>query len=139
MTADFVKGLRELADWYEANQNIDTPNRELTVYSLNTKAEATACLAALKPCKKEYKGDNFYLSREFGSITLKFMFYRDAVCIRRVVGTRQVGTRVIPSRFTPEEIIPAYEEDIVEWDCGESLLTQASPSSEDSTEELNII
>jgi hypothetical protein len=28
------------------------------------------------------------------------------------------------SYFVPEEIIPAHEEDIIEWDCPESLLKE---------------
>lgn len=132
---EYAAGLRELADWIEAHPEVDTPSREFTVYSLNTKQEAADCLRALTPCKKEYKADNFFLSREFGPITLSFMFYRNAICTKRVIGTKEVGTQVIPSRFTPEEIIPAHTEEIYEWDCGESLLAQASPPSESPAEE----
>lgn len=133
--AEYATGLRELADWIEAHPDIALPDNELMVYSLNTRAEAANCLRALMPCKKEYRDTNFYISREFGPITLKFMFYRNDICTKRVVGTKEVGTEVIPSRFTPEQIIPAHTEEIYEWDCGESLLAQASSSGSTPTEE----
>jgi len=124
-SAEYAAGLRELADWIEANPEMPRPGGTLTCYSLNSREEAAACLKALTPCKKDYTESNFYLSREFGPVKLTFMFYRTAVCQRRIVGQRQVGTQVIPARITPEEVIPAHTEDIVEWDCGEPLLAAA--------------
>jgi len=126
---EYAAGLRELADWIEAHPERPRPSGTLTVYSLNSREEAAACLQALGTCKKEYTEDNFYLSREFGPIKLTFMFYRSAICSRRVVGQKQVGTQVIPASITPETIIPAHTEDIIEWDCGESLL---APTTEES-------
>ena len=119
---EYAAGLRELADWIEAHENMDLPSTEaLTIYSLNTKQEAACCLAAMMPCKKEYKGELFALIRDFGPIKLKAVFYRNAVCTRRVVGTKEVGTEIIPARLTPEQVIPAHTREIVEWDC-ESIL-----------------
>jgi len=127
--AEYAAGLRELADWIEAHPEMPRPGGTLTVYTLNSREEAAACLKALGTCQKEYTESNFYLSREFGPIKLTFMFYRSAVCQRRVVGQKQVGTQVIPARITPEEIIPAHTEDIVEWDCEESLLALTTEES----------
>lgn len=124
---EYAASLRLLADWYEQHPNIPTPDREFSVYSLNSKEEAADCMMALKPCKKEYKDTMFYLSREFQGITLKFVFYRNAVCTRRVVGTKMVSTQVIPAKTIPEQIIPAHEEEIVEWDCGNPLLASDAP------------
>lgn len=124
---EYADSLRLLADWYEEHQEIATPSTDFKVYSLNTKEEATRCMMALKPCKKEYKDSLFYLSRQFGSIDLEFVFYRDQVCTRRVVGKKLIGTQVIPAKTIAEEIIPAHEEDIVEWDCGNPLLSSDAP------------
>jgi len=119
---EYAAGLRQLADWIEAHPEQPRPDAELSVYALNTKQEAAACLRALTPCKKEYRDELFQLSRMFGPLNLKFIFYRNAVCTRKVVGTKEVGVEVIPSRVIPEQIIPAHTEEIVEWECGESLL-----------------
>jgi len=127
---EYANGLRELADWIEEHPEMPRPGPTLNVYELNSRDEAVACLKALGSCKKEYTENNFYLSREFGPIKLAFMFYRTAVCKRRVVGVKEVGTAVVPARIIPEEIIPAHTEEIVEWDCGESLLEPQSSQAE---------
>jgi hypothetical protein len=119
---EYADGLRELADWIEANPDIEVPDKVFQVYSMNTKEEASKCLSALKPCRKEYRNDMFHLVRDFGPLTLDFVFYRNAVCTRRVVGTKEIGTELIPARLIPEQIIPAHVEEIVEWECGEPLL-----------------
>jgi len=124
---EYAAGLRGLADWIEAHPTQPLPINTFPVYALNTKEDAANCLRDLKPCKKEYKGDMFYLSREFGPLKLEFVFYRNAVCTRRVIGTKEVGTEVIPARIIPEQVIPAHTEEIVEWECGESLLAPAVP------------
>lgn len=119
-TQDFVSGLREIADWYEAHPEIPPPlNSEISNYSLNEKSEALMVLEALKPCKKNYSEDLFEISREFHGVNARFLFYRDQVCIKKVVATKEVPEEVIPAR--PETIIPAHTEEIVEWECGPLL------------------
>lgn len=121
---EYVASLRLLANWYEQHPNIPTPHDStFVVYPLDTKEEAVDCMLALKPCEKEYEDSLFYLSRKFGGITLKFAFYRDAICTRRVV-----GTEMVPEETIPEKIIPAHVKEIIEWDCSPLL---ASESSED--------
>ena len=136
---EYVAGLRELADWIEAHPDIARPGTRFSVYPSNTKAEAAACLAALMPCKKEYSDECLYIVREFGPITLSFAFLRRSVCTRRVVGTKHVEVHVIPSRFTAEQVIEAHDEDIVEWDCGESLLTANAAGSTQADNEADAI
>lgn len=110
--AEYVAGLRQLADWYEKNPQVELPSWQFTVYAFDTKENAMLVLRACAPCDKEYDGDMFYIRKQFGKIGLNFMFLRQAVCVRRVVGTRDVPEVVIPKK-----VVPAHVEQIVEWDC----------------------
>jgi hypothetical protein len=113
---EFVNNLRAAADWIEAHPDIAAPDYcDMTCYSLDEREDAARVLAALKPCEKRYGEEMFFIERKFGPVKLRYAFYRDKVCTRRVV-----GTRVIPAQEIPERI-----EEIVEWDCGEPLLPQA--------------
>lgn len=112
----YTDGLRELADWYDAHPEIDIPgNHELNVSHLNSKDEARALIRALGACKKDYGSSLVTISRNFGSIAVKFLFYRESVCRKVVVGTRDVPEKVIPA--APEQVIPAHVEEITEWKC----------------------
>jgi hypothetical protein len=82
---------------------------------MDEREDAARVLAALKPCSKSYTDDLLKIHRDFGPITLEYVFFRDQVCTKRVV-----GTKVIPAKLIPERI-----EEIVEWDCGEPLLQSA--------------
>lgn len=123
----YTAGLRALADFYDAHPEIATPEPEHSVYSMNEKEEAAAVVRALGKCEKRYADNMFYISREFGPITLKFVFYRSAVCVRKVVAVEEVPEEVIPER-----VVPAHKREIVEWEC-EPILA-SSPVGAESTE-----
>ena len=109
---DYARGLRAIADWYEAHPDIPVPHTgEVGIYGVKeTKEEAARIAEALRPCRKVWDGEFFKLQREFEGLTLKFFFMRSAVCTARVV-----GHHVVPA--TPERVV-----EIVEWDCPDSLL-----------------
>lgn len=114
--AEFAASLRKLADWYEEHPTIPLPDEEISVTAdLDSKEAAAEILRACLPCKKEYTGGLFVVKKPIGSLTLKFIFWRDAVCERVVVGTKEVPEKVIPA--TEERIEPAHIEEIVEWRC----------------------
>ena len=107
-TKEFADGLRAMADWYEAHPEVPPPlYPEFLHASVETKEEAVTIAEALKPCAKQYNGGLFELHRLFGPIRLKFLFWREVVCERHVVGVKDV----------PEATVPAHAEEIVEWDC----------------------
>ena len=54
---------------------------------------------------------------------------REAVCQRKVVGTRIIPAQTVPSSYTEEKFIPEHEEEIVEWDCS-PVLAPSEPKSE---------
>ena len=122
---EYADGLRHIADWIEAHEDIGLPSNELQCFSMDEKSEAAKVLMALKPCDKVYSDTLFVIKRAFGPITLKYYFSRDKVCTPRVV-----GTKVVPA--TPERIIEAMPEhvvEIIEWDC-EPILTVPQPEAE---------
>lgn len=117
---EYANALRAIADFIEAHPDIAVPTGALACYSMDEREDAARVLAALKPCNKKYSDNLFRIERAFGPITLEYVFYRDKVCTKRVV-----GTKVIPAQSIPALEIPERVEEIVEWDCGEPLLPQA--------------
>jgi hypothetical protein len=117
---EYANALRGIADFIEAHPDIEVPSTEIACYSMDERLDAARVLASLKPCKKRYSDSLFFIEREFGPITLQYVFSRKQVCTRRVV-----GTKVIPAQSIPAQEIPERVEEIVEWDCGEPLLPQA--------------
>lgn len=82
-----------------------------------TKEVMAQCARAMKPCEKEYVGDDLELVRQFGEVRFTVYSSRDAVCERK-----QVGTKIIPAkeaRIVPAE--PEREEPVYEYDCGALL------------------
>ena len=107
----FAEGLRALADWYEQHPDVEHPG-ELSVYgAADTRERAAEIARMFGRATKSFTGvgdELMELRHDFGGgVALRFVFNRDAVCSRRVVGTRTV----------PERVIPAHTEEMVEWDC----------------------
>ena len=118
---DFAEGLRQIADWYEANPDVACPAGQLDVYDEpENKARVADLLRRLgNPIKKEALGDDlFTFTRMFNGIALRFVFYRSTVCTSRVVGTRTIPAESA-REATPERVV-----DVIEWDCG-ALLSES--------------
>lgn len=111
----YSAALRELADWLDAHPDIDHPTTEIDCYTLNEREDAARVIKALGACKKEYNETLLYIKGQFGPITLRFIFCRDSVCVRKVVGYKEIPEVVLAA--TPETVIPAKREEIVEWEC----------------------
>lgn len=114
---DYAQALRGLADFYEAHPDIAIPLPQIVnVYGVeDTKEMVSQTIEILKPCRKEWDGSLLKITRDFGGVTLKFVFERSAVCTRRVV-----GHKTVPSIYYPE-----HTEEIIEWDCAPSILAGA--------------
>jgi len=119
--SEYAKNLHDLADWLEAHPEVDPPEDRFVVYSMNSKEQAAACIRAMRPCRKEYNNSMFTLVKDFGGLQLRVVFYREAVCTKKVVGKRLVEAHVDPGHVVPASFVPAHEEDIVEWECHEAL------------------
>ena len=72
--------------------------------------------------EKEYSDNNFFFTVELipDVLTLKFATNRENVCTKRVVGTRIVPECILS--VIPSQLITEHTEEIIEWDCPESLL-----------------
>jgi len=105
---EYARGLRQLADWIEAHPEIDVPTTSIDVYgAADTKESAAHIMRALGRCDKEFQDTLFNLRRSFGPVVYRFVFTREAVCEKKVVGYRDV----------PEKYTSAHTEEIVEWQC----------------------
>jgi hypothetical protein len=120
-----VAGLRELADFIE-QRGLELPIDanflpSLTVYLYDT-PDGTAREKMRKVARNighARKGTlpGFYdLQRDFGPVSLLFTAPRGAVCQRIVTGTKQIE----------EQVIPAHEEEIVEWICDDPILEEVA-------------
>ena len=110
--SDTTKGLRELADFLDANPQLEltTPSHMIYVSERDKLAE----IARQGSWAKTYRGDYFNLVKTFsGDVTLEVFTDRDAVC-RKVV----TGHRVVPAQPATEE----HTVEIVEWVCDDALL-----------------
>ena len=120
--AEFVRSLRELADFYEVRPELPLPNSGYNwdLLACGGKEKLAWMATLLKPCEKDFKGVLAKVFRRFGPFKLEAYTLRSNVCERVVVGTRTVPEKIIPAQV--KEIVPEHEEDIVEWKCPDSLL-----------------
>jgi len=113
----WLDGLRAMADWFEQNPErmsdlaLGGGGIIVNLYP-GGKKELAQLARKLGRVEKMQSGNLFYVSRKFGPHSIDGVTMRDQVCRRIVTGTREI----------PEEIIPAHDEDIVEWVCDEPLL-----------------
>ncbi len=73
------------------------------------------------PGKKKYDDLFFAYVVEGDGFNLRFLEYRDKVCVKKVVGTKLVPEIVLEAREA--SVIPAHEEEVYEWQCPGSLLS----------------
>lgn len=103
-----IQAMRQLLDFLEARPEL--PFTVPTVMaSIGSREEMRQCALALGEAEKEYEGNWFNVYRMFGPIKYEVFCNRELVCEKRVVGTRTV---------------PEHTEEVVEWECGDSLLAQ---------------
>jgi len=68
---DFIRGLREIADYYE-NPSLPVPSlRQLNVSAEDSKEEAERLARLLAPCAKQHGNTVFSLIKVFSGMTLK--------------------------------------------------------------------
>lgn len=109
--AETLQALRDLADYLETHPQVPLPYiGKLNAFGVG--GDLPTIARAMGGFEKGSGGGYLELIKRFGSITLAVNFNSDEVCERVVVGTERVS----------EQIIPAHEQEIVEWRCPESLL-----------------
>jgi hypothetical protein len=117
--AQYIAGLRQIADFYDAHPEVPTPSDNHTNYAVNTDEDARNLAKALGTFKKEYSEDMFTMSKTFGSVQARFVFYRKAICKAKVVGVKTIEAEFVPA--VEAYTRPARTVDIIEWDCGSLL------------------
>lgn len=124
--------LQSLIDFLGAHPELPLPaNFALSVYTFaNENLETARGIAkSLGTFDKELNNSMFSLVKHFGDISLRFVFYRDNVCIKRVVGTK-TETIQVPAADAPDVLMvdKVVETEIVEWDCPSLLANdEATP------------
>lgn len=111
---EYAESLRLVADWFESHPEVRPPHdaNEINLYNVHTRADMETVARNMGSCEKEYTDGFFKLKKQFGAIQLVAVASRDNVCNRKIVGAKLV----------PEQIIPAHNVDIVEWECFETPL-----------------
>lgn len=125
---EYANSLRRIADFYEsAPDDFPQPDGGLTKhynYSShdNNKEKVRELVSSLGQCLKDYTGSQFTLIRDFEGLSLAFVFSREAVCERKVVGFKECeGYTIAP-----------YKEEIVEWECKSILSPEEAKELEKS-------
>lgn len=124
---EFISGLRSLVDFLESNPEIDLPKGEISIYHF----EAGESIEVLKEYAKAFgvfdrtENDNtFTLSKHFGGgVKLRAIFFRDAVCVKTVIGTKKETTSIPDPEFNVPMIEVEREIEVTEWSCPQSLLS----------------
>ena len=144
--AEFVQGLRNAANFFEARPELGTPYEGYCHSSLQfgyygafggiddapafQSPEGALYFAKHVGGRVDKDGDdnNFSLTAKRPGFTVTAHFNRDAVCARVQVGVKIEPEHVLPALpATEEKIIPAKEIPVYEWRCP-SLLKGAAES-----------
>jgi hypothetical protein len=117
---DVITGLREYADFLEQHPSVPEPC--ITTFNVFAWSpdEFRAMAREIGAAKKGENGSWLYLRKTFGNGAVGFDLNtgRDAICTRKVV-----GTRIVPAK-PATEATPETTEDIIEWDCPDSILAE---------------
>jgi hypothetical protein len=144
--AEYVKGLRALADVLEANPAVELPyagsGTELTISLLSVADPRTAMANAARafPIKWDKNAWGpagtayFSLRGSLHGLRMEICAYREAVCERVVTGTQEVTKTVKdPEALAAVPEIEVTETiDTVEWRCGSILAPSAPAQVEDA-------
>lgn len=128
----YTAGLRHLAELLDDNPGIPLPlghtsNNHIVILFPSSKEPRAAMAEAARvfPCTwtKNAGEDFFDLNGKLAGLNIELSAPREAVCTRRVTGTREV-TREVPdpdllARVPMVEVTETVED--VEWDCGPIL------------------
>jgi hypothetical protein len=136
--AEFITGLRQIADWLEQHPEVETPYLAsnatgtymptLPIYLIgdDQRAQLAAIARAMGSAEKTTRHDQFVVHRTFAGIALAAYADQTQVCERVVTATREI-TEEVPDpealAAVPTVTRTRIEED-VEWRCT-SLLAPA--------------
>lgn len=116
-----LTGLRALLDWFETHPDAPIPYQlDASTWHCRLNKDDLPRLRDIGDFEKRFNdtdGD-FEAVVHVGKARIIYYTHRDNICIPRVV-----GKRTVPAEVVPESVIPEHEEDIIEWECKESVLS----------------
>ena len=115
---EVIADLRTVLNWLESNSSVPLPYQlnELSIHP-GGKNDFLAIAKVLGNFKKSTDENFFRLTKEFGTVKLVVTEWRNQVCTKRQVGTREVEEKVALTYEIKKTEVPVYE-----WECPESLL-----------------
>jgi hypothetical protein len=123
---EYVDSLRQIADFYEANPECPLPGGTIFyIDAVHGKEEMSNVARIFGSCEKSVDTSFYNLIKVFGSLKLWAREWREKICTRKVI-----GVQFVPEKYIPGTLIEAHEEEIVEWDCPESLLDEEVTTEE---------
>lgn len=105
--AAMIAGLRELASFLESTPTAPASWDHNYLVSTQTAEEFREIARHVGFAKKEFDGEWVSLKKNFGPVQYEVFVHRSKVCEKRVVGTR---------------VVPEHVEEVVEWECTDSIL-----------------
>lgn len=136
--ADFITGLRQLADLLEQHDDIPLPYDGITVpisiYDFWPDTDQNRSRAALfarafpGSVDKEFDGTRFRLHGQLAGLRVEYVTYREAVCTKRVVGTKVVEVEEREGEDTRPVVTRQLEQEMVEWECSPILALDEAAS-----------
>jgi len=122
--AEYIAGLRALADALEAHPTVPLPIHgqpwnPLGWNLLGDEAQRETAAGIIRELGGTWDKSAtvyFYAQSAMRGLHLQIAADREAVCERRVIGTRTV-VKQVATAFEDREV----KEDVVEWDCGSLL------------------
>lgn len=104
---EMIQGLRDLADFIEQNEAAPVYGGLCLDVFVETPEELATITKRMGYVEKRGSGSFFYITKRFGPVRYEINIAREKVCIKKIVGTKT---------------IPEHTEDVVEWECAESIL-----------------
>ena len=131
----FLRDMQSLIDFLGAHPELPLPDSfAISVYNLGTESlnRAKEIAKSLGTFEKSVNNQFLDLTKTFGQVSIRFVFYRHNVCTKRVIGTK-TETKMVPAPSAPmvEKVVKT---EVVEWDCptllGETDEATAAPEVE---------
>ncbi len=115
---DILRDLQSLINLLGAHPELPRPTSiNINIYDFEKEdlEEAQMVAKALGSFEKDIDDSFFRLIKTFGRVELSYIFFRDAVCTKTVVGIKK-ETKLVPH---PDALMieREVETDIIEWDC----------------------
>lgn len=121
-----IAGLREFANWLEANPQDHEIHIHSFVLAFTGQESVAKDAKMLAPCRKAVGGTAFKLVKNFGPIEMVFHYHRDTVCERVVTKETKIVKEFDPEvqAITKSKPMIEVEREVetVTWNCPPSIL-----------------